>query len=48
MCQLVKVGTMLFDGRNIDEHGRSQLFLSYIFCHRITQKGLFVYLKKKK
>lgn len=39
MCQLIKVGTMLFDGKNIDEHGRSQLFLSYIFFHKIIQNG---------
>lgn len=43
MCQLIKVGTMLFDGKNIDEHGRSQLFLSYIFCHKIIQNGFYFY-----
>lgn len=31
---------MLLDG-NVDEHGRSQLFLSYIYSHRITPLTVF-------
>ena len=40
LCHLVKVCTMLLDG-SVDEHGRSQLLVTYIHYFKVTKNDFF-------